>query len=110
MYQDSTWFKYVAIHKIMGGLVHNARIDPVRTFGQSSIRSKNSHLHRKFAPTQIYPIICTESFSERSKSSHLHQKFPFAQPFTFRFFPQIIDYFFSKIRVILFLSLSMLTK
>ena len=105
MYQDSTWCKYVEIWKIIGGSVHNVRddrvhLDKVLCAPIAPICSNSSRLHQKFLPTQIYRINCTERFSERSKSSHLLQKLPFVQPYIFRSFPLIID-FFSKFPVIL---------
>ena len=103
----------MGIWKIIGGLVHNVRVDPVNAdkvlFAPIvPICTKSSRLHQKFSPTQMSRISCTESFSERSKSSHLLQKLPFAQPFLFRYFLLIIV-FFSKLPVIIFLLLNMLT-
>ena len=92
----------------MGPLVRNVRNDPVdldkvQFATKAPIYTISSRLHQKFSPTQIHHIKYTENFSERSKSSHSHQKFLFVQPFTFRFFSLIID-FFSKIPVIIFFS------
>jgi len=85
------WCKCVEIRKIMGGLVHNVRdnpvhLDKVQFAPKAPICSKSSRLHQKFSPTQMHPTKCTESFSERSKSSHLHQKFPIVLTLFFIFF------------------------
>ncbi len=99
---------YVEILTFMGPLVHNVRNDPVdldkvQFATKAPIYTISSRLHQKFSPTQIHHIKYTENFSERSKSSHSHQKFLFVQPFTFRFFSLIID-FFSKIPVNIFFT------